>query len=69
MEYEFDENSEDELEDDERAEIITEGVNPMWLIPDRYYAFIGKSYILMVNVLKHNFTPTVDMIIAADPTF
>jgi hypothetical protein len=41
----------------------------MWFIPDRYYAFIEKSYILMVETLKHNSTPTVDMIIAADPTF
>jgi len=41
----------------------------MWFIPDRYYAFIEKSYILMVESLKHNFTPTVDMIIVTNLTF
>jgi hypothetical protein len=39
-EYEFDESSEEELEVDEPTETITERVNPMWFIPDRYYAFI-----------------------------
>jgi hypothetical protein len=68
-EYEFDESSEEELEVDEPTETITERVNPMWFIPDRYYAYIEKSYILMVETLKHNSTPTVNMIIAADPTF
>jgi hypothetical protein len=69
LEYEFDESSEEKIEADEPTETRTERVNPMWFIPYRYYTFIEKSYILMVESLKHNFTPTVDMIIAADPTF
>ena len=69
LEYEFDESSEEELKVNEPTETRTKLVNPMWFIPDRYYAFIEKSYILMVESLKHNSTPTVDMIIVADPTF
>ena len=69
LEYEFHESSEGELEDDEPHVTRTEGVNPMWFIPHRYYVFIEKSYILMVESLKHNFTPIADMIIASDPIF
>ena len=69
LEYEFHESTKGELEDDEPPVTRTEGVNPMWFIPDRYYVFIEKLYILMVESLKHNFTPTVDMIIDADPIF
>ena len=55
LEYEFNDSSKEELEYYELTWARTKHVNPMWFIPDRYYAFTKKSYILMVKSFKYNF--------------
>ena len=39
LKYEFDSNSEKELEYDEPTQSTSKHVNPMWFIPGRHYAF------------------------------
>lgn len=67
VEYEYDDSTEEE--DNNPTKRRTKHVNRNSFIPYRFYALTKKSYILIVESLKHNFTPSIYKIIIANSIF
>ena len=69
LEYEFDDSIDEELKDDKPTKQRTKHINQTDLFHMNFTLSQKKSYILMVESLKHNFTPSIYMIIIANLIF